>query len=232
MSQTAPKTATAKTAPPQKLDLKTLQSQQLSGEDIAQATGNVNSDYSFPAHEAAYVHVRLTKKVNDPILKQYTEETTDKKFAPVQFTRMDKSGYFNTQSYDKVELLHDPRRAATQPAVTGNKPWEPSEGLPTLQDAQLRYQELYGHKAPAVSYGALIELIQAKLEESEGDEDEEDDNFPARKTIRSMVEAKARYEQAFMVDAPTDKSFAELKALVEAEEDRLDKLDLLGMDAE
>jgi hypothetical protein len=228
MSQTAPKSAPAKTAPPQKLDLKTLQSQQLSGEDLTKATGNVDSSYSFPAHEAAYVHVRLTKKVNDPVLKQYTEETVIKKYAPVQFTRMDKSGYFNTQSYDKVELVHDPRQAATQPAVTGNKPWEPSEGLPTLQDAQLRYQELYGHKAPAVSYGALVELIQAKLEEPEG-EDESDETTTPRKAIRSLNEAKERYLAAFLVDAPADKSYAELKALVEAEEERQDNL---GKDAE
>ncbi len=187
----------------------------------------MDSSYSFPAHEAAYVHVRLTKKVNDPVLKQYVEESVTKKYAPAQFTRMDKSGYFNTQSYDKVELLHDPRRPATQPAVTGNKPWEPSEGLPTLQDAQLRYKELYGHNAPAVSYAALVELIDAKL--AEPDADDEADETPApRKAIRSLAEAKERYLAAFRVEAPADKSFADLKTLVEAEEERLDNL---GKDA-
>lgn len=184
----------------------------------------MDSTYTFPAHEATTVHVKLTKMVNDPVLKQYVEESVTKKYAPVQFTRMEKSGYFNTQNYDKVELRHDPRRPATQPA-TDTKPWEPVAGLPTLQDAQLRYQELHGHKAPAVSHGALLELIEAKLSEPEAESDE----TPApRKAIRSLNEAKERYLLAFLTEAPADKNFADLKALVEAEEERLDNL---GKDA-
>jgi len=227
---TATKTAlTAKTAKP-KLDLRELQQKQLNGEEIEMTAGNADDagDYEFPSHESDRVHVELTKKVNDPILKQYTDEVTRKKFVPAQFDRMVRSGYFDTTTYDKVRVLHDPRYTKSAPASTaptGARPWEPAEGLPTLQDAQMRYKELYGQNAPAVSYESLLEFIQAKeLEVGQYTDEPNGGTAPGpRKAIRSTVDAQERYKELFGEDAPADKSFTELKVLIENEENRLDE---------
>ncbi|MCC3156442.1 hypothetical protein LJ737_04290 [Hymenobacter sp. 15J16-1T3B] len=218
---------TAKAAKRPKIDLQELQRKQLDGEDLDTQKGNTaeGADYDLPTHEADRVHVRVTQRVNDATKKEYVDETRVIKLVPAQYDRMVANNYFDTQTYDKVEVLHDPRRAAGAKAeapATGNKPWEPVEGLPTLQDAQVRYQQLTGRKAPAVEYDILIEFIRA----AEADSDEQttepeasgEGDTPTRKALRSTADAQARYKELFGVDAPADKSFTELKTLIEAEE--------------
>lgn len=169
--------APAKPAAKQKLDLRQLQAQQLSGEDIEQAKGSEDDSYSFPAHESDRIHVELVKKENDPVAKEYVTRKKTVKLYPAEFERMEKNGSFD--EYDSQTVLHDPRKAgATKtaaPAASGTKkePMQPVEGLPTLQDAQMRYQELYGEKAPAdKTYEQLVELIQAKGSDADAEGDD------------------------------------------------------------
>ncbi|GAA3940489.1 hypothetical protein [Hymenobacter algoricola] len=165
-TKTAP-AATKTTAKP-KLDLKQLQQQQMN-EETSEPTesGSEDEEYKFHAHEADRIHVKLTKKENDPIKKEYV--TVDKvvKLYPVEYDRMKKNGSFD--EYDSVTILHDSRKGGSTKtmgvAAAGEKkePMQPAEGLPTLQDVQMRYQQLYNEVAPAdKDYHELLELIKAK----------------------------------------------------------------------
>lgn len=168
MSTKATKAPTAaKTAAKPKLDLRQLQAQQLSGEDIEQAKGSEDDSYSFPAHESDRIHLKLVKKENDPVKKEYVSKEKIVKLVPTQYQRMELNGSF--AEYDEQTILHDPRpkavaSVATQPAEPGKQkePAQPISTIPTLQDAQMRYQQLYGEVAPAVGYDELIDLIKAK----------------------------------------------------------------------
>ncbi|RSK50098.1 hypothetical protein [Hymenobacter rigui] len=169
---TKPKAAAAKVAAKtQKLDLRELQAKQLNGEEIEQAKGNQDSSYEFPAHEADRVHLKLTKKVNDPVKKEYSDVDKVVKLVPAQYERMERNNAF--AEYDSQTILHDPRPAAAKKeaeasaeAGDGNKePMQPKKELPSLQDAQMRFQQLYPEEkelTASKNYDELIELIQAK----------------------------------------------------------------------
>ncbi|MET4106033.1 hypothetical protein [Hymenobacter sp. UYP22] len=172
MSQTTkPKAAASKTAKTQKLDLRELQAKQLNGEEIEQATGNQDSSYSFAAHEADRIHLKLTSKDNDPVKKEYVERSKIVKLVPTQYERMERNNAF--AEYDSQTILHDPRPAAAKkeaeaPAEAGdaNKaPMQPKNELPSLQDAQMRFQELYPEEkelTASKNYDELVELIRVK----------------------------------------------------------------------
>ncbi|RSK29856.1 hypothetical protein [Hymenobacter metallilatus] len=167
MSTTTKPKVAAKAKTP-KLDLKTLQSQQLNGEDIEQAKGNQDDSYEFPAHEADRVHVKLTSKVNDPVKKEYTVVDKVVKLVPAQYERMERNNAF--AEYDSQTILHDPRPQAAKKEAetddTGTKqPMQPNATQPSLQDAQMRFQELYPEDkelTASKNYDELVELIRAK----------------------------------------------------------------------
>ncbi|SNC62299.1 hypothetical protein SAMN06265337_0642 [Hymenobacter gelipurpurascens] len=115
--------------------------------------------------------------------KKYVEESKVVKLVPAQFERMVENNSF--AEFDKQTILHDPRpkavaKAAAQPAEPGEpkQPAQPLASLPTLQDAQMRYQQLYNEVAPAVGYNELIDLIKAK-DSTAGEEQEEEETDAA-----------------------------------------------------
>ncbi|MDF7810713.1 hypothetical protein [Hymenobacter sp. YC55] len=167
MSTKAKTAPAAKAVAKPKLDLKTLQAQQLSGEDLTTAKGNGDDSYEFPEHEAQFIHLKLTRKENDPVKKEYVTIEKTVKLYPLQYERMEKNGTF--AEYDSQTILHDPRTKAavseaSKPAQPGQakEPMTPISTLPSLQDAQMRYKQVYEQDAPAVGYDELVELIKEK----------------------------------------------------------------------
>lgn len=152
--------------------MKELQQKQLSGEELEQASGSEDESYQFPAHEADRVHVKLTKKVNDSVKKEYVDIDKVVKLVPAQFERMVKNESF--AEYDSQTILHDPRPKAAQKteglAAPGaaKAPMQPVAGLPSLQDAQNYYQELFPEKKDLVAGFEYDELL-AQIREKDAD---------------------------------------------------------------
>jgi hypothetical protein len=157
-----------------KIEPAELQQQQLNAaedpenSEIEMTTGNVDSEYKLPQHEQHLMHVRLVKKVNDPINKEYKTEETVWKGSPALYERMskdaDKGGTGTFSEYDKVELLHDVRPQATGKATpapkVGTETDSTKKPMRSLKDAQERYKELVGFDAPTdKNFGELKEAL-------------------------------------------------------------------------
>jgi len=169
---------------PQPVDLKQLQRDQLAGNVAADATGSEDSTYHFPEHESHLVHLKLVKKVNVPGKKRYDTEERIVKLNPDQYARMANEKYNAFAEYDEQVLLHDPRPKASKQAAeegvdpaTGQKdPLVPNKQIRSTQDAQLRYEELFGEKPSGdLKFAELKELIKQKESES-GEDSDSDDN--------------------------------------------------------
>ncbi|HEX8658317.1 MAG TPA: hypothetical protein VF690_12315 [Hymenobacter sp.] len=163
-----------------KIDTATLQQQQLNaaedpeGSDIELTTGNVDEDYEFPTHEQHLMHIRLSKKVNDPIKKEYHTVETIWQGAPAQYNRMsetrEKGGNDSFSEYDSVEILHDVRASAKPVTRTASSTptGDSKKPLRSLKDAQARFLEIVGSAAPEnKSFTELKEAI-AHLESEAG----------------------------------------------------------------
>ena len=164
-------TKTAKTAKASKLNLKELQAQQANDERPEKSvSGSEDSEYKLHSYESHYVHVEILKKENDPVQKEYVDRKKTVKLYPVEFERMEKNGSFD--EYDKVTILHDGRKssAKSSPTPAGKGPMEPLDDVPTLQDAQMRFQELYPEDkelTASKTYEELVQLIKDKDPEFE-----------------------------------------------------------------
>lgn len=56
------------------------------------------------------MHLKLTQKLHNPALKNYTDHERVVQFSVRDFENMDKEGAF--KGYDGVDILHDPREQA------------------------------------------------------------------------------------------------------------------------
>lgn len=151
---------------PQPVDLQELQQQQLEADgDFSiskeeKITGNQDSSYKLGKHAAHRIHLRLSRKVNDPIKKEYTTEEEVVELSPAEYERMVANGSF--AGYDAQDILHDPRpsaakKAADTPSGSGSDAKKP---LRSLADAQDRYFVLVGKHAPdGKSFTELKEAI-------------------------------------------------------------------------
>lgn len=158
------------------IDLDTLQQQQLNaaaGHDDGPETrkGSADSSYELPKHEEHLLHVRFTRKVNNPLTKSYDEQVNTVALSAPEYERMEKNESF--KEFDKVELLHDPRPKARKEAdktgdVPSATPAAAKKQIRSLQDAQMRYKELTGEDAPGdKSFTQLKEAI-AHFEQEKG----------------------------------------------------------------
>lgn len=203
---------------PQKTDLKELQQQQIEADGDftaskeAKQKGNVDSSYELPKHAAHRIHLRLTRKVNDPVKKEYITEEDTVELTPAEYERMKSNGSF--AGYDGQEILHDPRPEAVRQAsakgdVDAGTPSDPKTSTASLQGAQMRYRELAGHDAPTdKSHEELLELIaplEAKLKAKSTTGGE------VKAPMRSLEDAQARYKALVGKDAPAERTFTELK---------------------
>jgi hypothetical protein len=207
---------------PTKIDLKELQQQQIeangdfSASQEAKQKGNVDSSYELPKHAAHRIHLKLSRRVNDPVKKEYADVSNVVELTPSEYERMKSNGSF--AEYDEQELLHDPRPASVREAsetgdVPANTPSDPGkQSFTSLQAAQMRYKELTKQDAPTdKSFLELLELIaplEAKLhaDSTTGGE--------VKKPMRSLDDAQARYKKLVGKDAPEDKTFTELKEAI------------------
>lgn len=207
---------------PAKTDLKELQQHQIdadgdfSASKEAKQKGNVDSSYELPTHAAHRLHLKLSRKVNDPVKKEYTTTENVVELTPSEYERMNSNGSF--KEYDSQELLHDPRPAAVRKAsatgdVPANTPSDPKDkSFTSLQAAQMRYKELTKQDAPTdKSFLQLLELI-APLEAKLGAESTTAGEV--KKPMRSLGDAQERYKKLVGKDAPEDKTFTELKEAI------------------
>lgn len=177
-----------KTPPLQRpsLDLTELQQQQIDASagnesGIETQAGSGDSSYKLPKHEAHLLHVKLTRKTNDPIKKEYVEKSNTVQLSAPEYERMEKNGDFD--EYDSVTLLHDPRPKARAKAdetgdVPSDTPAAAKKPIRSTQDAQMRYKELTGQDAPADKNFTELKEAIAHFEKQKGAEsstDESDD---------------------------------------------------------
>ena len=207
---------------PEKTDLKELQAQQTEADGDFSASkekkqkGNVDKSYELPTHAAHRIHLKLTRKVNDAVKKEYTTEEQTVEVSPQQYERMKANNSF--AGYDGVEILHDPRPEAVRQAsekgdVPAGTPGDPgTQSFTSLQAAQMRYRELTKADAPTdKSFTELLELIaplEAKLHA------QSTTGGAVKKPLRSLPDAQERYKELVGKDAPEDKTFTELKAAI------------------
>lgn len=207
---------------PTKIDLKELQQQQIdadgdpSASKEAKQKGNVDSSYELPTHAAHRLHLKLTRRVNDPVKKEYTDASHTVELTPSEYERMNSNGSF--AEYDEQTILHDPRPASVRKAsetgdVPANTPSDPgTQSFTSLQAAQMRYKELTKQDAPTdKSFLELLELIaplEAKLKADSTTGGE------VKKPMRSLPDAQERYKKLVGKDAPEDKTFTELKEAI------------------
>lgn len=206
---------------PQKTDLKELQQQQIeadgdfSASQEAKMKGNVDKTYELATHASHSLHLRLSRKVNDPVAKEYRTETKNIEVSPAEYERMKSNGSF--AEYDAQDILHDPRPAAVRKAsetgdVDADTPSDPKSSLGSLQAAQMRYRELTKHDAPTdKSFEELLELIapleaQLKAKSTTGG--------MVKKPLRSLDDARERYKELVGKAAPEDKTFTQLKEAI------------------
>lgn len=207
---------------PVKTDLKELQQQQIdadgdfSASKEAKQKGNVDTSYELPKHAAHRLHLKLSRRVNDTVKKEYKDESNTVELTPSEYERMKSNGSF--KEYDKQEILHDPRPEAVRKAsVTGDVPAgttsDPgSQSFTSLQAAQMRYRELTTQDAPTdKSFLELLELI-APLEAKLGAESTTAGEV--KKPMRSLPDAQERWKKLVGKDAPEDKTFTQLKEAI------------------
>jgi hypothetical protein len=207
---------------PAKIDLKELQQQQIdadgdpSASKEAKQKGNVDSSYELPTHAAHRLHLKLSRRVNDPVKKEYTDVSNIVELTPSEYERMKSNGSF--AEYDEQQILHDPRPEAVRKAsatgdVPAKTPSDPgTQSFTSLQAAQMRYKELTGADAPTdKSFLDLLELI-APLEAKLGAESTT--AVEVKKPMRSLSDAQERYKKLVGKDAPEDKTFTELKEAI------------------
>lgn len=207
---------------PKKTDLKELQEQQIEANGDFSASkekkvkGNVDETYELPEHAAHRIHLKLSRKVNDPVRKEYTTESKVVELNPAEYERMKSNGSFG--EYDSQDMLHDPRPESVRKAsetgdVPANTPSDPKQqSFTSLQAAQMRYKELTSKDAPTdKSFTELLELIaplEAKLHANSTTGGE------VKKPLRSLDDAQERYKKLVGKDAPSDKSFTQLKEAI------------------
>lgn len=169
--------ASPKTSPLQRpnIDLDELQQQQLdaaAGQNALETKkGNLDASHEFPANEAHLLHVKFSRKVNNPLTKQYDEQTNIVALSAPEYERMEKNESF--KEFDKVELLHDPRPKARQQAdktgdVPSSTPATAKKQIRSLQDAQMRYKELTGEDAPGDKNFTELKEAIAHFEKQKG----------------------------------------------------------------
>ena len=207
---------------PVKTDLKELQAQQTEADGDFSASkekkqkGNVDKTYELPEHAAHRIHLRLSRKVNDPVKKEYTTESQTVELSPQQYERMKSNNSF--AGYDAQDILHDPRPESVRQAsekgdVPAGTPSDPAgQSFTSLQAAQMRYRELTKQDAPTdKSFTELLELI-APLEAAL--HAKSTTGGGVKKPLRSLEDAQERYEALVGKAAPEDKTFTELKAAI------------------
>jgi hypothetical protein len=207
---------------PSKTDLKELQAQQVeadgdfSASKEAKRKGNVDSSYELAEHSAHRIHLQLSRKVNDPVKKEYTEQKEVVELSPQQYERMKSNNSF--AGYDGQTILHDPRPSTERTAsekgdVPAGTPSDPgTQSFTSLQAAQMRYRELTGHDAPTdKGFTELLGLIapledKLKAKSTTGGE--------VKKPMRSLEDAQERYQALVGKPAPADKNYTELKQAI------------------
>lgn len=207
---------------PAKTDLKELQAQQTEADGDFSASkekkqkGNVDKTYELSEHAAHRIHLKLSRKVNDPVKKEYTTDEQVVELSPQQYERMKSNNSF--AGYDAQDILHDPRPEAVRKAsekgdVPGGTPSDPgSQSFTSLQAAQMRYKELTKADAPTdKSFTELLELIaplEAKLHAKSTT------GGAVKKPLRSLEDAQERYQELVCKQAPVDKTFTQLKEAI------------------
>lgn len=225
---------------PAKTDLKELQAQQTEADGDFTASkekkqkGNKDSSYELPEHAAHRIHLRLSRKVNDPVKKEYTTEEQVVELSPQQYERMKSNNSF--AGYDAQDILHDPRPAAVQQAsakgdVPAGSPSDPgTQSFTSLQAAQMRYRELTGKDAPTdKSFMELLELI-APLETAL--HAKSTTGGAVKKPLRSLQDARERYKELIGRPADENRTFTELKEAITHYEDPENAADLEILRAE
>lgn len=207
---------------PEKTDLKELQQQQVEADGDFSASkekkqkGNVDNTYELPTHAAHRLHLRLSRKVNDSVKKEYVTESDIVELSPQEYERMKSNGSF--AGYDAQDILHDPRpesvrKASEKGDVDAHTPSDPgTQSFTSLQAAQMRYRELTNQDAPTdKSFLELLQLIaslEAKLHAASTT------GGAVKKPLRSLEDARERFLDLMGQPAPDDKNFTELKAAI------------------
>jgi hypothetical protein len=161
---------------PSKTDLKELQAQQVeadgdfSASKEAKRKGNVDSSYELAEHSAHRIHLQLSRKVNDPVKKEYTEQKEVVELSPQQYERMKSNNSFAgfTELLGLIAPLEDKLKAKS---TTGGEVKKP---MRSLEDAQERYQALVGKPAPADKNYTELKQAITHYESPEGAADLED----------------------------------------------------------
>ena len=115
--------------------------------DVKKIPGNLIPQHQIPEDEAHLVHLRLTKRQNDPVGKKYVDRVQTQNFTVADFRQMQRNNFL--ADYDNVEIIHDPMQRSV---AAGDKPLEKM----TRAELVVLHKEKFGNEPTDTETKAVI----------------------------------------------------------------------------